>query len=86
MVRSIQSMTKYRYPANKDDVVFATSIKDNNISKAIYQDYLPTALANGSFKPRPIPTVVGKGLEELQRGLDKLKAGVSATKLVVTLE
>ena len=65
--------------------VFATSIKDNGISKAIYQDYLPIALADGSFKPTPEPTIVGEGLEVLQAGLDHLKKGISATKLVVTL-
>jgi X-X-X-Leu-X-X-Gly heptad repeat protein len=29
--------------------------------------------------------VIGKGLDKLQDGFDRLKAGVSATKLVVSL-
>ena len=65
--------------------VFSTSIKENEISQSIYGDYLPKTLADGSFRPHPKPTIVGHGLEQLQGSLDKLKAGVSATKLVVTL-
>lgn len=66
--------------------VLAISIKDSDVSKAVYQDYLPQALKDGSFRPAPKATVVGKGLESLQGGLDKLKEGVSATKLVVSLQ
>lgn len=65
--------------------VFATSIKDNEIGKAIYADYLPAALADGSFMTAPAPAVVGKGLEAIQEGLERLKKGVSASKLVVML-
>jgi hypothetical protein len=38
------------------------------------------------FKPMPKATVVGNGLESLQGGFDKLKQGVSATELVVSLQ
>ena len=66
-------------------VVFAPSIRDTEVSKAVYQDYLPKALEDGSFRPMPKATVVGKGLESLQAGFDRLKQGVSASKLVVSL-
>ena len=52
----------------------------------MYEDYLPEALKEGSFKAMPKATVVGTGLESLQGGFDQLKQGVSATKLVVTLQ
>lgn len=65
--------------------VFATSIKDNEIGKAIYADYLPAALASGSFIAAPAPMVVGQGLEAIQGGLERLNKGVSASKLVVML-
>jgi hypothetical protein len=65
--------------------VFAISIKDTEVSKVVYEDYLPQALKDGSFRPMPKATVIGNGLDKLQGGFDHLKAGVSATKLVVSL-
>ena len=65
--------------------VFATSIKDNEVSRAIFQDYLPHALAQDKYRCFPKPHVVGHGLESLQEGFNQLKQGVSAKKLVVTI-
>ena len=65
--------------------VFSTSIKDNEIGVWLYHEYLRKALADGTFKPAPKPTIVGHGLENLQKAFDQLKDGVSATKLVVTI-
>lgn len=65
--------------------VFAISIKDSEVAKAVYEDFLPEALKKGSFVPAPKATVIGNGLDKIQEGLDKLKQGVSATKLVVSL-
>ncbi|PYH98409.1 GroES-like protein [Aspergillus ellipticus CBS 707.79] len=65
--------------------IFASTIKDNEVSHLLYGEYLPAALANGSFVPAPEPEVVGTGLEAIQGALDALKQGVSAKKLVVTL-
>jgi NADPH:quinone reductase-like Zn-dependent oxidoreductase len=65
--------------------IFASNIKDNEVSQAIYNDYLPKALAKGTFSPSPEAEVVGKGLEAIQGALDALKLGVSAKKLVVSL-
>lgn len=52
---------------------------------AIYQKFLPEALAKGVYVPFPEPEVVGKGLEEIQNGMDVLSKGVSAKKIVVSL-
>lgn len=55
------------------------------VSKVIYEDFLPSALAEGRYVPAPDPTVVGKGLECVQPGLDGHMKGVSAKKIVVSL-
>jgi len=65
--------------------VWGTSLKKNEVSTAIYRDYLPAAMAAGSYAAAPAPTVVGKGLQELQRAMDLQREGVSAAKVVVTL-
>ncbi|KAL8956112.1 MAG: hypothetical protein Q9183_006411, partial [Haloplaca sp. 2 TL-2023] len=65
--------------------VFSSDVKDNSIGKAIFEDYLPEALAKGKFVAAPDPHVVGKGLEHVQAGIDMIGKGVSAKKLVITL-
>ncbi|KAI1281073.1 GroES-like protein [Xylaria sp. FL0933] len=45
--------------------------------------WLRENLAKGLVRPSPEPTVVGKGLEFINAGIDKLSKGVSCTKLVV---
>ncbi|KAI8631281.1 putative zinc-binding alcohol dehydrogenase domain-containing protein cipB [Xylariaceae sp. FL1651] len=63
----------------------AALVREREFGYAIFRDFLPMALAAGTYKPFPKPEVVGHGLEEIQGGLDMLKAGVSAKKLVITL-
>jgi NADPH:quinone reductase-like Zn-dependent oxidoreductase len=65
--------------------VFASTIKDTGIAEAVFVDFLPEAIAQGKYKPAPQAEVVGAGLESLQKGLDILRKGVSAKKLVITL-
>jgi D-arabinose 1-dehydrogenase-like Zn-dependent alcohol dehydrogenase len=65
--------------------IFGTSLKDDEVGPMIYRDFLPQALSTGSFVPAPAATVLGHGLEMLQPALEALKAGVSGTKVVVTL-
>ena len=65
--------------------IFGTTLKANEVGPAIYRDFLPGALAAGRYVPSPRPTVVGSGLEQIQRAMDLQREGVSATKLVVTL-
>ncbi|KAI0433004.1 hypothetical protein F5Y09DRAFT_339187 [Xylaria sp. FL1042] len=47
--------------------------------------WLRENLAKGQVKPSPEPTVVGKGLEAINAGIDKLSQGISCTKLVVEI-
>jgi NADPH:quinone reductase-like Zn-dependent oxidoreductase len=65
--------------------VFGASPQSSEVGPAVYANYLKEALEKGTFLARPKPEVVGHGLEYVQQGLDTLKGGVSAKKLVVTL-
>ncbi|KAK5702216.1 hypothetical protein LTR17_022524 [Elasticomyces elasticus] len=51
----------------------------------IWDDFIAPALESGLLKCSPESLVVGKWLESVQLGFDKLKAGVSAPKIVVEL-
>jgi hypothetical protein len=62
----------------------AIHLLEKRIGKGVYVDFLPEALRTGQLKPAPEAKVVGHGLESLQEGIDQIKKGVSATKLVVT--
>lgn len=64
----------------------ASSVVDNEVGPRIFQDYLPAALASGRFRPAPPARVVGSGLEDIQTALDIQRKGVSAEKIVVTLD
>ncbi|KFA48311.1 hypothetical protein S40293_04493 [Stachybotrys chartarum IBT 40293] len=57
----------------------------DDVATPIWEGFVTSALDAGVLKCLPEPTVVGHGLEFIQEALDKSKAGVSATKLVVTL-
>lgn len=69
----------------KTKCIYGLDLKDNEVGRAVYEDYLPAALAEGKFVPAPDPLVVGKGLDAIQAGLKALKKGVSARKIVITL-
>ncbi len=66
--------------------IFASDLKDNEVGPAIYVDFIPAGLKDGSFLPSPPARVVGKGLEAIQGALNEIPKGVSAEKLVVTLD
>jgi hypothetical protein len=56
-----------------------------DVTKANYKDFVPAALESGQFKLAPEPTVLGDGLDQLETGLNTLKKGVSASKLIVVV-
>jgi NADPH:quinone reductase-like Zn-dependent oxidoreductase len=66
-------------------LIFGTSLKDSEVSRAVYADFLSEALAAGRFRCAPAAHVIGKGLESLQAALEAHKRGVSAAKIVVVL-
>jgi len=66
--------------------VIGDSLKKNNLGKFIWEDFLPKALADGKYFAAPEAEVVGNGLESLQGAFELLKKGVSAKKVVVSLQ
>jgi NADPH:quinone reductase-like Zn-dependent oxidoreductase len=66
-------------------VIWGGTLKDNEVGAAIYADFLPTALSTGAYCAEPVATVVGTGLDAIPDALAQLRAGISATKLVVSL-
>jgi NADPH:quinone reductase-like Zn-dependent oxidoreductase len=67
--------------------LFALTIASahKEVGEAIWGKYVPEALVDGTLQAKPDPIVLGKGLEKVQEGLDKQKAGVSAGKIVIEL-
>ncbi|KAK5138153.1 hypothetical protein LTR08_004848 [Meristemomyces frigidus] len=51
----------------------------------VWESYITQALEQGKLLCVPEPLIVGKGLESIQKGLDKNKEGVSAKKVVIEL-
>ena len=58
-------------------------LHEPEIGKAVWEDFLPHALDSGQIRPALKTKVVGRGLESIQAGIDEIKNGVSATKVVV---
>ena len=65
--------------------VNGSTLAQNGLGKIIYADFLGQALEKGLYLCKPEPTVVGEGLEKLQKALDIQKNGVSAKKVVLSL-
>jgi len=65
--------------------VWGGSLKNNEVGPGIYVDFLPGALRDGSYRAEPQPIVVGSGLEAVPGALERLRKGVSAAKVVVTI-
>jgi NADPH:quinone reductase-like Zn-dependent oxidoreductase len=51
----------------------------------IWDSYVKEAVRSNKIKFLPEPLVIGQGLESVQKGLDHLAKGVSATKVVIEL-
>ena len=85
----IVSTTKRGWPDPPEGVIvkhiFGTTLKDNEVGKAVYEDFMPKALKAGTFVPAPEPLIAGKGLESVQGAVDLRSKGVSAAKVVVSL-
>ncbi|MGI3784795.1 MAG: zinc-binding alcohol dehydrogenase family protein [Janthinobacterium lividum] len=52
---------------------------------ALFREFLPSALADGRYRTSPVAEVVGQDLDAIPGALTRLRAGVSARKLVVSL-
>ena len=65
-----------------------TSIRENDIGRTLWEDWIPEALANGTLKCKPDPEVVGTGLAALQTACEIGEKGWGSStrgKLVVEL-
>ncbi len=69
----------------RTNFIFGGTLINDEVGKAVYKDFLPKALAGGTYMAAPDPCVVGKGLEYIQAGFDLQKKGMSAKKVVVSL-
>lgn len=69
----------------KTKTIYGTTLKNNEVSRLIYEDYLPKALAQGRYIAAPEAHVIGKGLKFVQSGLATQRKGVSAKKIVITM-
>ncbi|TVY19982.1 Dehydrogenase orsE [Lachnellula arida] len=58
---------------------------DLDIGDAVWRKFLPQALAAGKFQAKPDPEVLEGGLEKVQEGIDILRKGVSAKKIVIEI-
>lgn len=65
--------------------VWGSDLVDGELARAVFADFLPAALETGSYVPAPDPEIVGHGLDQIQKGFEMGRRGVSAKKLVVTL-
>ena len=65
--------------------IWGTTLKANQVSTAIYRDFLPGALASGRYVAAPKPSISGHGLHDIQSAMDIQLKGVSAAKVVVSL-
>ncbi len=65
--------------------IWGGSLVDNEVGPAVFVDFLPRALAEGRFVAAPPAMVVGAGLEALEAGFEAQRRGVSARKVVVSL-
>jgi len=82
---NVSMQVKSRMRGIRTKFIFGSSLMDNEVSKVLYVDFLPKALADGYYVAAPEPYVVGKGLESVQTGFDAQRKGVSAKKVVVSL-
>ncbi|OOQ86903.1 putative alcohol dehydrogenase [Penicillium brasilianum] len=77
-----------KFPENVK-VVFVICIDPGftalDVGNAVWREYIPEALATGKFKAKPDSIVIEGGLEKVQEGIDLLRKGVSATKIVINL-
>ncbi|OHF00880.1 zinc-binding dehydrogenase [Colletotrichum orchidophilum] len=65
--------------------IWGSDLIANEVGAALYRDFLPQALAQGTFIPAPKSQVVGKGLGSIQEAFEASYKGVSARKIVVSL-
>ncbi|KAJ5636216.1 alcohol dehydrogenase [Penicillium longicatenatum] len=56
-----------------------------HVGDAIWHKFMPSALAAGKFQAKPDPHLIHGGLSKVQEGIDLMRAGVSAKKIVIEI-
>lgn len=88
-VKKVACVTPGQEKASRDGVqvsiVHGTAEIETSVAGRLWGEFMPKALQNGVFLPKPDPKIVGHGLGDIQKATDLMAAGVSAKKLVVTL-
>jgi NADPH:quinone reductase-like Zn-dependent oxidoreductase len=74
-------------PPKGVDIKFVqgTGLKNDEVGKSIFEDFLPSALESGAFIPAPDPLVAGEGLGSIQEAIHLQAKGMSAKKVIVLL-
>lgn len=56
------------------------------IAEAVWGNVVPKGLSTGAFQAKPDPIVMKGGLEGLQAGMDRVRQGIFAAVVVVSME
>jgi len=84
-LRSALLQVRSRIAGIAPSFIWGSSIATSPVGPAVWQSYLPTALASGIHQTFPPPKIVGDDLSAIQGAVDTLRDGMSAEKLVITL-
>ncbi|CRG83621.1 hypothetical protein PISL3812_00975 [Talaromyces islandicus] len=63
---------------------FTTDIENNSFMRPVWE-WLNKVMEETKIKYLPQPEIVGRGLEDVQQGVDLLAKGVSAKKLIISM-
>jgi NADPH:quinone reductase-like Zn-dependent oxidoreductase len=85
LLSSLSDALKARTRSIGTKFIWGGSLVDNEVGPAVFVDFLPRALAEGRFVTAPPAVVVGAGLEAIEEAFEAQRRGVSAKKVVVSL-
>lgn len=63
--------------------ISVTALSEPEILDAVWRQYIPQAFAAGKFQAKPDAMILEGGLERVQDGINILRKGVSAKKVVI---
>ncbi|PPF66541.1 Zn-dependent oxidoreductase [Clavibacter michiganensis] len=79
-------MLRARVHGIRATFIWGSALMHDGVGSMLWERFLPAALAEGRYVAAPEAEVVGTGLAAIQPAMDRLRAGVSARKLVVSLD
>ncbi len=82
----LSTFVKCKVKGVKSKFIWGDDLMANEVGQAIYENFLPSALATHEYVAAPEPCIVGTGgLRSIQQALDLVKKGGSGKKLVVMM-